>query len=100
MFEKHIFRSHSVGTIVNVPKPLTLAQSETLTAYRERANGEGKPLTDNQKKTWHSLEHKHNESKTYKLNDTAKKYLNDLVFEKRTGRRSKLENKYFTKGKY
>ncbi len=98
MFEKHIFRSHSVGTIVNLPKPLTENQKETLEAFRERSKGIGKPLTDNQKKTWHSLEHKNNESHVYKLNDTAKKYLNDLVFEKQTGRRSKLENKYFTKG--
>jgi hypothetical protein len=97
-FDNHIFRSHSVGTIVNVPKPLTANQTETLTDYRNRANGEGRPLTDNQKKTWHSLEHKYNESQTYSLNDTAKKYLTDLVFEARTGRRSKLETKYFSKG--
>jgi hypothetical protein len=54
-FDNHIFRSHSVGTIVNLPKPLTANQAETLTDYRNRANGEGRQLTDNQKKTWHSL---------------------------------------------
>ncbi len=71
-FDNHIFRSHSVGTIVNVPKPLTANQAETLADYRKRANGEGRPLTDNQKKTWHSLEHKYNQSQTYSLNEKDK----------------------------
>ena len=97
-FDNYIFRSHMVGNIISVPKPLTPNQAETLADYRKRQAGEGRPLTDNQIKTWHSLEHKHNESQTYKLTDTAKRICTDLVFEARTGRRSKLETKYFDKG--
>ena len=97
-FDNYIFRSHMVGNIISVPKPLTPNQAEMLEDYRKRVKGEGRPLTDNQVKTWHSLEHKHNESQTYKLTDTAKRICTDLVFEARTGRRSKLETKYFDKG--
>lgn len=97
-FDNYIFRSHMVGNIISVPKPLTPNQAETLADYRKRQAGEGRPLTDNQLKTWHSLEHKHNESQTYKLTDTAKRICTDLVFEARTGRKSKLETKYFDKG--
>ena len=97
-FSNYIFRSHMVGNIISVPKPLTPNQAETLADYRKRQAGDGRPLTDNQVKTWHSLEHKHNESQTYKLTDTAKRICTDLVFEARTGRKSKLETKYFDKG--
>ena len=64
-FDNYIFRSHMVGNIISVPKPLTPNQVETLEDYRKRVKGEGRPLTDNKVKTWHSLEHKHNESQTY-----------------------------------
>lgn len=87
-----------VGSIINVPKPLTKNQRDTLKDYRERVNGNGRPLTEKQLKTWHSLEHKENESNTYKLTDGQKKILTDLVFEKKYGRKTKLENKYLTKG--
>jgi len=97
-FDNYIFRSHMVGNIISVPKPLTPNQAETLADYRKRQAGEGRPLTDNQLKTWFSLEHKNNESQNYKLTDTAKRICTDLVFEARTGRRSKLETKYFDKG--
>ena len=97
-FSKHIFRSHMVGNIVSIPKPLTERQNETLQAYRERVNGNGKPLTEKQTKDWHSLENKLNESNTYKLTDTAKNILTNLVFEAKSNRRTKLEVKYFEKG--
>jgi len=97
-FSNYIFRSHMVGSIISVPKPLTPNQAETLADYRKRKAGEGRPLTDNQIKTWHSLENKHNESQNYKLTDTAKRICTNLVFEARTGRRLKLETKYFDKG--
>lgn len=97
-FNNYIFRSHSVGKIINVPKCLTERQKETLNAYRERVKGNGKPLTEKQITDWHSLENKLNESKNYKLNNTAEQYLTDLVFEAKTGRKSKLETKYFDKG--
>jgi len=87
-----------VGEIVSVPKPLTAKQFETLQAYRARVKGDGKPLTEKQTKDWHSLENKLNESKVFKLNDTAKKRLNKLVFEEKHNRKSKLDVKYFEKG--
>ena len=33
-FSKHIFRAHMVGKIVNIPKPLTANQTETLEAFK------------------------------------------------------------------
>ena len=69
-FSNYTFRSHMVGQIISVPKPLTGKQLETLSAYRKK----DKPLTDNQKKDLVSLEFKHNESKVYKLTDGAKNY--------------------------
>ncbi|MBK8146534.1 MAG: hypothetical protein IPK62_16900 [Bacteroidetes bacterium] len=53
--------------MVSVPKPLTSKQKETLYAYRSKEE-----LTDNQKKDWHSLENKLNESEVYKLGEKAK----------------------------
>ena len=44
-FSNYIFRSHMVGNIISVPKPLTPNQSETLADYRKRQAGEGRPLT-------------------------------------------------------
>lgn len=97
-FDDYIFRSHYQGSLVSVPKPLTEKQSETLFAYRDRQNGIGRPLTENQKKDWHSLEHKFNESKVYKLSTTAQNILTDIVFFEQYGRKYTLENKYFSKG--
>lgn len=97
-FDNYIFRSHMVGKIISVPKGLTGRQSEMLENYRLRANGDGKPLTEKQKNDWHSLEHKLSESKNYKLNDTAKRELTNLVFEAKHKRRTKLDVKQFDKG--
>lgn len=83
-----------VGQIISVPKPLTGAQIDTLAAYRLK----DKPLTDKQKKDLISLENRHNESKTYSLNTTAKKALNKIVFYEKTGRIKLLENQYLDKG--
>lgn len=97
-FDNYVFRCHYQGNLVSVPKPLTEKQIETLSAYRERAYGGGKPLTEKQTADWHSLEHKLNESKTYSLTTTAKNMLTDIVFYERHGRKYTLENKYFHKG--
>lgn len=93
-FNNYTFRSHMVGQIISVPKPLTGKQLETLSAYRKK----DKPLTDNQKKDLVSLEFKHNESKVYKLTDGAKKLLNKVVFYEKHNRRTVLENQYLEKG--
>ena len=97
-FDNYIFRSHMVGKIISLPKPLTDNQKETLTAYRERMQGIGRPLTEKQIADWHSLENKENESKVFKLSQGAKKELTELVMFEKFGRRGKLETKYFTKG--
>lgn len=97
-FNNYKFRCHYQGSLISVPKPLTEKQIETLEAYRLRQSGEGKPLTSNQLKTWHSLEYKINESERYNLTNTAKKICTEIVFNEKYNRKFKLENKYFDKG--
>lgn len=92
-FNNYTFRSHMVGQIVSVPKPLTGKQLETLAAYLKKDK-----LTDLQKKDLISLQNKHNESKVYKLTEGAKKILSNLVFYEKYGRRELLENMYLEKG--
>lgn len=97
-FDNYIFRSHYQGSLVSVPKPLTENQKETLSEYRDRANGIGRKLTEKQIKDWHSLEHKENESNVYSLSQTAKNICTDIVFFEQYGRKFQLENKSFSKG--
>lgn len=97
-FSKYIFRSHMVGKIISVPKPLTKDQNETLMAYRDREKGNGKPLTPKQKEALHSLEHKLQESKKYKLSDGQKSLLAELVFAEKFGRSKVLYADQITKG--
>jgi hypothetical protein len=97
-FSEYIFRCHYQGALVSVPKPLTENQKETLTAYRERAKGIGRPLTQKQEIDWHSLETKESESKEFSLTTTAKNICTDIVFSEEYGRKYTLENKYFSKG--
>lgn len=97
-FSKYKFRAHMVGNIVSVPKPLTANQFELLTAYTERNNGNGKPLTEKQKEDFISLQHKQNESKNFKLTEGAKGLLSNIVFYEKTGRIVLLENDYLDKG--
>ena len=97
-FSNYIFRSHYMGDLVSVPKPLTDNQTETLLAYRERINGVGKQLTEKQKEDWHSLEYKLSESKKFSLTETAKNMCTNIVFHEKQGRNFKLETKYFDKG--
>jgi len=97
-FSKYIFRCHYQGNLVSVPKPLTINQNETLDTYNERINNGGRPLTEKQKEDWHSLNTKLQESKIFKLSDTAKKTLSDIVFFEKYGRNYRLTNKYFDKG--
>lgn len=97
-FSKYKFRCHYQGNLVSVPKPLTDNQKETLEAYNNRINGNGKTLTEKQKEDWHSLNTKLSDSKKYFLTDTAKKMLSDIVFFEKYGRNFRLTNKYFDKG--
>lgn len=92
-FDKYIFRSHMVGKIIDVPKPLTPNQNDTLIGLRSKEN-----LTPKQKITLTALDHKLNESKIFKLSDSTKKTLNQIVFYEKTGRVKILEAKYLDKG--
>lgn len=92
-FSNYIFRCHYQGNLINVPKPLTQNQKETLEAYRVKEK-----LTEKQKKDWHELENKLNQSVEYKLSETAKKLLTDIFWNEKHGRITQLENKYFSKG--
>jgi hypothetical protein len=97
-YNKYKFRCHYQGSLVSVPKPLTDKQQETLSAYRDRAKGIGKPLTVKQEEEWHSLEAKYQDSKTYKLSDTAKNLCAEIVFNENHGRKKVVTSKYFDKG--
>lgn len=97
-FSSYIFRSHMVGHIIDVPKPLTQNQSETLNDLSARFNGDGKPLTDKQKETFFSLQNKYNESLKYTLTDSTKKTLSRLVFAEKYGRKVELNSPQISKG--
>lgn len=92
-FSNYIFRCHYQGNLINVPKPLTQNQKETLEAYRLKEK-----LTEKQKKDWHELENKFNQSSEYKLSETSKKLLTDIFWNEKHGRITRIENKYFSKG--
>ncbi|TXD45878.1 hypothetical protein [Polaribacter sp. IC073] len=83
-YSKQIFRSHMVGKIINVPKPLTEPQEKMLADYLERSSGVGRTLTPKQDIVLTELKHKLNQSKKYSLSDGAKKTLRELMaFESR-----------------
>lgn len=95
-FSNYKFRSHMVGKIINLPKPLTLNQSETLIGLNEKLKT--KELTAPQKKMWHNLNNKLNESKYYKLTDGIKKSLSELAFAEMHNRRTEINSPKITKG--
>lgn len=97
MFKNYTIRSSSLGRIMGgLPKPLTTAQEETYKSYKARKLGEGKPLTVKQEDTLVDLLAKKNG--TPELNQTAKTYLEELVWSHLTGRRKNLTAKYLDKG--
>ena len=97
-FSNYLFRAHMVGKIIDVPKPLTAIQQETLIAYTERENGTGRPLTENQQKDLIGLKNKKNESEIYRLTDSTKKTLSELAFAEKYGRRVSINSPKLTKG--
>lgn len=92
-FDNYKFRCHYQGNLVSVPKPLTQNQKETLEAYRLKEK-----LTERQKKDWHELENKLNNSLVYSLSETAKNFLVEIFWNEKHGRQTQLQNKYFSKG--
>lgn len=97
-FSKYLFRCHSIGNLICSPKQLTNNQNETLLNYSERDKGLGKPLTELQKKDFISLQYKYNESQVYKLTESQKKNLRQVVFQEKYKRKFRSTNKYFDKG--
>ena len=94
-FSKYLFRSHMVGKIINVPKPLTSNQTETFEAFNKKGY---ENLTERQKETFASLKTKHDQSKTFKLSEANKKVLSSLAFAERYGRKTELNSAPITKG--
>lgn len=97
-FSNYLFRCHMVGKIIDVPKPLTAKQKETFLSYRERSNGIGRALTENQEKDLVSLQHKHNESLVYKLSDSTKKELSKLAYAEKYNRQIDINSPKLKKG--
>lgn len=80
-----------------LPKPLTDKQEKTFQDFDARRKGEGRPLTEKQLSTWGCLYDQRN-NKKLKLTDTAKIFLEGLVFEQLTSRSEKINSKYIEKG--
>ena len=97
-FSKYLFRCHMVGHIIDVPIPLTKNQESMFIDYKERASGNGRPLTDNQQKELTSLQHKFNESQKYTLKDSTKKLLSTLAYAEKTRRFTEINSPKITKG--
>lgn len=97
-FSKYLFRSHMVGKIIDVPKPLTENQYNTLKDYLERDSGIGRALTDKQQITLTSLKHQLNQSKIYKLSDSTKNTLSELAFAEKYKRKIEINSSMMTKG--
>lgn len=97
-FSKYLFRAHMVGHIIDVPTPLTPNQDSMFKDYKERASGNGRPLTDKQQIELTSLQHKFNESKKYSLKDSTKKLLSTLAYAEKTKRKIDINSPKLTKG--
>ncbi len=96
-FDNYLFRCSSLGKLMTGVKiGLTQKQEELFLQYEARYNGEGKPLTDNQKGVFFELGAKMNA--TPKLSQTTKSYLEQLYLEETYGRRKDISNKFMSKG--
>lgn len=96
-FDRYLFRASSMGRIMGgVPKPLTPNQAKTYEDLKARHEGGGKPLTLKQVETLGDLNAKATAKVT--LNDSAKKYLEELVWEALSGRSKSVSTKYMDKG--
>lgn len=96
-FSNYIFRSHMVGKIINVPKPLSKTDLSILDRIYTKQE-KNLPLTAVQLKDWHRLEAKKEDSKLYRLSDSQKKLLSELAFAETHGRRVELNSPQISKG--
>ncbi|VDH16732.1 Uncharacterised protein [Algoriella xinjiangensis] len=95
-FSTYRFRPHAVFNLMGgLPKPLTERQSETLAAFQLKIDN-GKGLTEKQYVDYGSLLEKKNAKPL--LNETAKKYLNNLYKEITFNRTKEVQSKYLEKG--
>lgn len=91
MYNDYLFRASSIGKLMGgIPKPLTANQEKTL------ADLAAKTRTEKQNITYYSLLDRKNAK--CKLNDAAKKFCDQLIWEKQTGRSKNIENRYLDKG--
>ncbi|CAL2091825.1 conserved hypothetical protein [Tenacibaculum sp. 190524A05c] len=97
-FSDYIFRCHMVGKIINVPKPLTLNQRNTLDDFSNREKGIGNKLTAKQVITLNELRYKEDQSKIYNLTDGAKRTLSELVYAEKYNRKIEINSPKITKG--
>lgn len=97
-FKDYIFRSHMVGKIINVPKPLSKTSQKLLTDYTLRFNGTGKPLSPKQKDDLIDVQYKEIQSRVYKLTEGQKLLLSQLAFAETHSRKAILNSEKLTKG--
>jgi len=93
-----IFRASMIGALMTESRGITLTekQKEILNSYKQRLNGNGKTLTDNQLLEYKSLIEKEQAKPT--LSETAKSAINLIWLLNEKGYYKELDNKYVQKG--
>lgn len=94
---KFKIRASAIGQIMTEAKDqITSKQIATLDDYRKRNAGEGRPLTDNQKKTLTELEKKM--AKGPQLSETCKQYVREWYIQEKYKRKKLVATKAMMKG--
>jgi hypothetical protein len=98
--EKILFRASMIGALLTEGRGaiLTENQKQTLSDYKIRNSGEGKPLTDKQKIDFELLLSKENAKPT--LSDTAKSFIEKTWLFNEKGFYEELTSKYVEKGNF
>lgn len=99
MEEPILLRASGFGNLMTEARGVTLTdnQREELEKLKDKIR-EGKPLTENQKKTYQN--YKARENAIPELSDTAKGWLHELWLLNEKGYYDELDNKYVEKGLY
>lgn len=98
-FSNWRFRAHAMHSLMGEVKlSLSDAQEKTYKAYLDRANGNGKPLTEKQIITLGDLVDKKQRIENPRLSTGAKTYLKNLHSDIVLGRSNNIESKYLEKG--
>ena len=98
--EKILFRASGIGALMTEGRGVVLTenQKQTLSDYKLRDAGEGKPLTDKQKIDFEVLLSKENAKPT--LSDTAKSFIEKTWLFNEKGFYEELSSKYVEKGNF